>query len=300
MSDIKKKILSTKNIQKITKAMQAVAASKMKKSQKKAFNGRPFAIETLKLLRNISKHTKESHFLFQEPSKIKSVCCLVITTDRGLCGGLNANVFNLTEKYVKEKKQEGVDVNLLVFGEKGKGFFKKRGYSLVDSSDVASLIDNEIFLSDVNPIAKAVIKDYLEKKYDLIRIIYSSFVSTFQQDAINQQVLPIKIEEIQKVINKYLDSEKEEINVNSYSHYFYKIEPTEKETLNILLNNLIKIFLYQSFIESRASEHSARMIAMKNASDNAGDIIKKLNLSYNKFRQAKITQEIAEISASSM
>lgn len=294
MSDIQKKISSTKNIQKITKAMQTVAASKMKKSQKKAFDGRPFAIEMLKLLRNISEHTKENHFLLQESKEVKKICCLIITTNKGLCGGLNANVVNLTEKYIKEKEQEGKEVDLLVFGKKGKNFFNNRHHNLIENTN---LINDEIFLSDVRPIAETIIQCYLEKKYDLIRIIYSGFVSTFQQDAVNQQVLPIKIDKVQKIINKYLTEEEIENSKNNHKTYFYKIEPTEKETLDVLLDNLIRVFLYQAFVESRASEHSARMMAMKNASDNADDVIKNLNLKYNKFRQAKITQEIAEISS---
>ncbi len=300
MSDIQKKISSTKNIQKITKAMQTVAASKMKKSQKKAIDGRPFAIETLKLLRNISEHTKKSHFLLREPKEEKKICCLVVTTDKGLCGGLNANIFNLTEKYIQEKKQKGVNVDLLVFGKKGRNFFKMRDYNLIDNLKITDLISDEIFLSDIRPIAKTIIKCFSEKKYNSIKIIYSRFISTFQQDAVNQQVLPIKIDKVQKIINKYLTKEEIQNSKNNYRYYLYKIEPTEKETLDVLLDNLIRVFLYQAFIESRASEHSARMMAMKNASDNANDVIKNLNLKYNKFRQAKITQEIAEISASAI
>lgn len=300
MSDIKKKISSTKNIQKITKAMQTVAASKMKKSQNKAIGGQPFAVEMLKLLRNVSEHIKKSHLLLQEPKEIKRICCLVITTDKGLCGGLNTNVFNLTEKYVQNKKQNGIETDLLVFGKKGRNFFKRRNYNLIDNPEITNLIGDEIFLSDIRPIAKTIIKYFSEKKYNSVKIIYSRFVSTFQQDAVNQQILPIRIDKIQEIINKYLSREEIENSQNNHKRYFYKVEPDEEKTLDVLLDNLIRFFLYQTFIENRASEHSARMMAMKNASDNANDVIKNLNLKYNKFRQAKITQEIAEISASAI
>lgn len=272
----------------------------MKRSQEKALSGRPFALESLKLLRNISEHTRKNHLLFQKPKTIKRICCLVVTTNKGLCGGLNANVFSLAEKYIQKQKQLGRKIDLMVFGKKGEDFFKKREYCLLENK---YLVGDEIFLSDIRPVAKDIIKWFLEKKYDSVQIIYSDFLSTFQQEAVKRQILPVEVGKIEEIIQKYLKNVQNQAKVdksNRKHYYRYKIEPSEKDVLDVLFDNLIRIFLYQAFVESRASEHSARMMAMKNASDNADEIIKKLNLEYNKIRQSKITQEIAEVSAAAL
>ena len=292
---IRRQIQSTKNTSQITKAMEMVSAAKMRKSQEAALMARPYAEAALHILENVSESIEPRKHILLERREIKNICLFVVTSDKGLCGGLNSGVIKEAAKIIKENEKRGRKVSVVAIGKKAESYFRKAKNNLVA---VFNGIGDSVELKETLPISKLLINDFRDKKFDKVMAVYTNFVSTLKQDTRIKTILPITrrsleetIEEIEGIVPKNSKSG------NGNNNLEYKFEPSSNEVLCKLLPNLIEIQSYHIILESNASEHSSRMVAMKTATDSARDMLEDLNLSYNYIRQQKITQEISEISA---
>lgn len=278
--EIKTKIASVKSTQKITKAMEMVAASKMRKTQERMSSSRPYSTAMLKVISHIAKGDIEYAHPFLVEREIKKVGLLVVSTDRGLCGGLNVNLFKTALKEIKAWKDQKVDVELALLGAKGIGFFKNLGVSI--RGQISGMGDTPS-VEQVIGIANTMLDRYMQGEYDAIYVIYNKFVNTMSQKPIAQQLIPLPT----------LNNDDLDTNVN----WDYIYEPSSKYLLDKLLVRYVESQVYQAVVENLASEQAARMVAMKSATDNAGNLINDLELVYNKARQASITNELNEIVA---
>jgi len=274
--EIRTKIGSIKNTQKITSAMQMVAASKMRKAQEKMHAARPYADK----IRHVISHIAAAHSEYQHPylseREVKRVGIIVISSDRGLCGGLNVNLFKETMRKMEALNNDSIESDLCTIGSKGASFFRRFKNGLV--AEVGHLGDQPS-LSDLIGTVKVMLDAFADGTIDQIFISYNRFVNTMTQEPTVEQLVPI------------VRSEEKELQ-----HYWdYLYEPESKSVLDGLMKRYIESLVYQGVVENNASEQAARMIAMKSATDNAGDLINELQLIYNKARQAAITQEISEI-----
>ena len=274
--EIKGKIGSIKNTQKITSAMEMVAASKMKKAQERMASGRPYAQSMLKVIGHIANGSLEYRHPYLEEREVKNVGYIVISTDRGLCGGLNTNEFKLVTQKVREHKESDVGVNFAVLGSKACAFFGRFGGNVMAAE---SGLGDKPSASDVVGIVRVMLNAYDEGKLDKIFLVYNDFVNTMTQTPVINQLLPLPKSEDKALKHRW--------------DYIY--EPDPKEILEQLMVRYIESQVYQGVVENVASEQAARMVAMKAATDNAGNLIDDLQLVYNKARQAAITQEISEI-----
>jgi len=309
--DIKRRMRSIKNTQQITLAMEAVSASKMRRSQEYALSARPYAENALRLLSNVSEKTdKELHPLLESPLNEftkeikknlgKKVCLMVISSDKGLCGGYNNNVFRAANKYIIEHRNENPDddIDIITVGKKTKRYFEFQKKPIM--SEFVGFGDY-IRLEQTLPLAQKIIKTYLEKKYSFIMCAYTDFVSTLKQEVAIRQILPITKIGIEKIVQEIGPASDKDVTLNVTNNrtqrnvYEYKFEPSPKKVLDQLLPLLVEIQVHHMILESNASEHSARMVAMKNASENAQNILGELTLFYNKARQTSITREISEV-----
>lgn len=275
--EIRTKITSVKSTQKITKAMEMVAASKMRKAQDRMKASRPYSDKIRNIIRHVaSANTEYKHPFLIGRDAVKRVGYVVISTDRGLCGGLNNNLFRLLVKELKQWRDQDVGIDLTLIGRKGTGFFKRLGLPVI--SQVEGLGDTP-HLNDLLGTVQAALQAYQEAQIDRLFLVQNRFVNTMTQKPEIVQLLPVP------------PSENE--GLEHYWDYIY--EPDAKEILDNLLMRYIESLVYQAVIENVACEMAARMVAMKSATDNAGNLIKELQLIYNKARQAAITQEISEI-----
>ncbi len=285
--DIRRRIKSVGSTQKITKAMELVAASKMRRAVQQALATRAYAQAAWDVLTNVSVSTdRELHPLLTE-RPVKRVAMIVVTSDRGLAGGLNTNV---VRKALEAIKNEGKEVDVISLGSKGADGLRRAGANLVAAFQNPHAHPT---VSDLAPIVKIAVDDFTTAKYDKVLVAYTDFVSTLNQKARVQQVLPIRKEELKQVLDDVspdLGEAKPFINP-------YLFEPSPDAVLEKMLRNLVESQIYQVVLESLASEHAARMVAMRNANEAAEELIEDLNLTYNQARQAGITREIAEISA---
>ena len=274
--EIRTKIKSIQNTQKITKAMEMVAASKMRRAQDRMNAARPYAIK----IRNVVSHLAHAHPEYRHPYTIerdaKRVGFIIISSDRGLCGGLNVNLFRATVQAMQEWQEHGAEMDFSVIGSKGLGFFKRLGANIVSE---ASHIGDRPALTDLIGAIKIMLDAYGEGRIDRLFIVHNDFVNTMTQSPMVVQLLPL------------VPSDEDQLK----RHWDYIYEPDSQDVLDVLLDRYIESLVYQGVVENIACEQSARMVAMKSASDNAGDLIGELQLVYNKARQAAITQEISEI-----
>lgn len=308
---IQRRIKSVKNTGKITKAMEMVAAAKMRKAVEAALNTRTYATLAWDLLVNLSKTQKEAQPLL-ETRPVKKLLVILVTSNRGLCGSFNSNIIkktaaqladpiNISRHRIGGKKIEPsskIEVDVIGVGKKGARFAKKMGYNLIASY---SEISDTPKLEDSLPISKMAIDEFKNKNYDKIVVAYTDYKSTILQMAKLRQVLPVSEFDLEKMIDELGGKggsgmgKGESGKTDELSDYVF--EPSKDEVLKIILPRLVETQVFQAMLESSASEHSARMMAMRNASDAAGDMIKDLTLTFNKARQAGITQEIAEIAS---
>jgi F-type H+-transporting ATPase subunit gamma len=289
---IRRQIQSTKNTSQITKAMEMVAASKMKKSQQAAMMARPYAEAALGILQSVSESVEPRRHTLLENRDVKNLCLLVVTSDKGLCGGLNSNILREARKIMEENKDRNIAI--IAIGKKAENYFKKTK----NISAVFSAIGDTVELRETIPISKLLIKDFIEQKYDKIIAVYTNFISTLKQDVKIKKLLPITRRSLEETIEEIEDMAKDEVlEEKNNNNMEYKFEPSVEKVLCDLLPNLIETQVYHIVLESNASEHSARMVAMKSATDNALEMLDDLKLTYNYIRQQKITQEMSEISA---
>ena len=279
--EIRTKIKSVQNTRKITKAMEMVAASKMRKAQERMRRARPYGDK----IRNIAAHLAHANPEYRHPFLVKregvnGMGLIVITSDKGLCGGLNTNALRLTLNKLKEWQGEGRDMLLTALGNKGFGFLQRFGGNIV--SHVVGLGDTPHLEKLIGPL-KVQIDAYNAGRIGALYIVYTRFINTMKQEPVIEQLLPLPSERLQP------DSRATRAN------WDYIYEPDAKAVLDQLLQRYLEAILYQSLAENIASEQSARMVAMKSASDNASSVIDELTLVYNKTRQAAITKELSEI-----
>lgn len=276
--EIRGKIKSIKNTQKITKAMEMVAASKMRKAQDRMTASRPYAEK----MRNVIAHLSQAHAEIKHPfmieREIKRVGYIVVTSDRGLCGGLNVNLFKKTVADMKAHHEKGVEIDVVPVGRKAVDYFKRQNANIVAQ---ASQLGDSPHITDLIGSVKVMLDAFTAGKIDALYLVSNEFVNTMTQQAGVQQLLPVS------------GTDDDELK----HHWDYIYEPDSKEILDGLLMRFVESQVYQGVVENIACEMSARMIAMKAATDNAGDIIGNLETMYNKARQAAITQEISEIVA---
>jgi len=279
--EIRGKIKSVENTKKITKAMEMVAASKMRKAQDRMRSARPYSDK----IRNIAAHLAQANPEYTHPFLVKqdsakAVGVIVVTTDKGLCGGMNTNVLRLVTNKVRDLEGEGKKVEAVAIGNKGLGFLNRIGARVV--SQAVQLGDTPHLEKLIGPV-KVLLDAYQEGKLDAVYLFYTKFINTMKQEPMLDQLLP-------------LSSDRMEADRNAHS-WDYIYEPDAQSVIDELLVRYVEALIYQAVAENMASEQSARMVAMKAASDNAGNVISELKLVYNKTRQAAITKELSEIVA---
>ena len=282
--EIRGKIKSVENTKKITKAMEMVAASKMRKAQDRMRRARPYADK----VRSIAAHLAEANPEFTHPFMIahddaKAVGFIVVTTDKGLCGGLNTNVLRAVTARIRELHGQGVEAQAVAIGNKGLGFLSRIG---------AKVLANAVHLGDaphveklIGPV-KVLLDAYADGKLKAVYLCYTRFINTMKQEPLVEQLLPLSVERMHQT--------EEEKKACAWDYLY---EPDAQSVIEYLMVRYVEALVYQAVAENMASEQSARMVAMKAATDNAGSVIDELKLVYNKTRQAAITKELSEIVA---
>ena len=278
--EIRDQISSVKSTQKITKAMEMVAASKMRKAQDRMLAARPYAQKIRSVVAHIAKANLEYKHPFTLEREVKRVGYIVVSSDRGLCGGLNMNVFRKTMSDMADWDAKNVEIDVATIGSKALAYFRRAGGNVISE---ASSYGDQPNLSDLLGAITSMLNAYEEGNIDRLYLVSNEFVNTMTQSANALQLFPIQA------------NEESTAEVPALFDYIY--EPEAKPILDTVLKRYIESQIYQAVVENVACEQSARMVAMKSASDNAGDLIGELELVYNKARQAAITQEISEIVA---
>ncbi|TJY59733.1 F0F1 ATP synthase subunit gamma [Sinimarinibacterium sp. CAU 1509] len=274
--EIRTKIKSVKNTQKITRAMEKVAMSKMRKAQDRMSAARPYAEKIRRTLGHLAQANLEYKHPFTVEREVKRVVYLIVSSDRGLCGGLNMNAFRTTVREVREWRAKGVEVDFALIGGKAISFFRRMGGKVLATS---SQLGDRPHLEQLLGVIKVMTDAYRDGSVDRVLIVSNQFVNTMTQKATPMQLLPLEPVKSEGLLE----------------HWDYIYEPASNELMDSVLMRYIESQVYQAVIENAACEQSARMVAMKSASDNAGKIIGQLELAYNKARQANITKELAEI-----
>ena len=275
--EIRMKIKSVQNTRKITKAMEMVAASKMRKAQERMRMARPYGEK----IRNVAAHISRANTEYRHPylvsrDTVKKVGIIIITTDKGLCGGLNTNIQRLALARMKEWESQGESFEVCCIGQKGLGFMQRLGANIV--SNVVQMGDKPNMEKLIGAV-KVMLDGYTEDRFDRLLVFYTKFLNTMKQEPVMEQLLPLSGEQIGAPTGSW--------------DYIY--EPDPKAVLDQVLQRYVEALIYQAVTENMSSEQSARMVAMKSASDNAGSVIDELTLIYNKSRQAAITKELSEI-----
>ena len=284
--EIRTKIKSVQNTRKITKAMEMVAASKMRKAQERMRASRPYLERVFDIAMHIARaNTEYRHPFLTRRAAVKRVGAIVVTTDKGLCGGLNTNILRLVLNQHKDWKAKGIDVDYVAIGGKGLGFLQRLGGDIVSS--VVQLGDRPNMERLVGPI-KVLLDRHIAGEVDEVWVFYTSFVNTMKQEPRGGRIVPIP----QQFRTPSGEVRKVETQSGAWDYIY---EPSAQELLDGMMRRYIESVVYQMLAENMASEQSARMVAMKAATDNAGKIINELQLIYNKSRQAAITKELSEI-----
>ena len=275
--EIRTKIKSVQNTRKITKAMEMVSASKMRRAQERMRNARPYGEKIRNLAAHISHANPEYHHPYLiDHDVVKGVGIIIITTDKGLCGGLNTNIQRMAMMQMKQWEAEGEKMELCCIGNKGFGFMQRLGAKVVSH---ATQLGDRPQMDQLIGAIKVMLDGYIANRFDRVLIFYTKFINTMKQEPVMEQLLPLSGQRLGSPEGTW--------------DYIY--EPDAKVVLDQALTRYIETIIYQALSENMASEQSARMVAMKAASDNAGSVIDELTLVYNKARQAAITKELSEI-----
>ncbi|HWA13937.1 MAG TPA: F0F1 ATP synthase subunit gamma [Burkholderiales bacterium] len=277
--EIRTKIKSVQNTRKITKAMEMVAASKMRKAQERMRAARPYGEK----IRNVAAHISHANPEYRHPflverDSVKRVGIIVVTTDKGLCGGLNTNVLRMVLNQYKQWQAEGEEIDVCCIGNKGLGFMQRLGANIVSQ---ATGLGDRPRLENLIGAVKLMLDGYTQDRFDRVVLFYTRFLNTMKQEPVMEQLLPLSGDRLGSPEGSW--------------DYIY--EPDAKVVLDQVLTRYVEAVIFQAVSENMASEQSARMVAMKSASDNAGKLIEELTLVYNKSRQASITKELSEIVA---
>ena len=292
LKQIKNKIVATKKTGKVTKAMESVSAVKMRKSQERAFLSRPYVLGAVSILERLIAGTRDTaHPLLSERAG-ERVLAVIVTSDKGLAGSVNSAVLKQAERLFKAE----LAVDVIAFGRKAVEFSRREGKTLI--AEFTNVADG-VTLADVEAAANLLLTTYTEGSYKEAVIIHQNFISTFEQAPTLRHVLPLRAESVHQIaldiaprVGKYSDRVGTTATPQEYT-----IEPSAEVVLGILIPQLVQVVLYHALLESKASEHSARMVAMKNATDKSKEVVKALTIKFNKQRQAAITAEVSEITA---
>ncbi len=299
LKEVKNKIRSIKKIHQVTKAMEAVSAAKMRRSQFAAIEARPFALAAIGVLRRlVHRGVAQTHPLVQDRNVIGRVLVVVVTSDRGLAGALNGGVLRVVYSHLRKKGLTNETVDILAIGKKGYEHFSRKGFTVIDHVERWG---EGVTTEDPDTLARRLIAEYRAHTYDRVYVAYSNFISTFNQEPVVRRMLPISFGALEEVIEGIVPSRGK---YSEYTHIAlregdceYVFEPSPSVVLDELLPYLLGVVLHHAVLEANASEHSARMVAMKSASDRARDIAKELTLAFNKERQSAITAEVSEITS---
>ena len=282
--EIRGKIKSVENTRKITKAMEMVAASKMRKAQERMRAARPYSEKIRNIASNLGKANPEYTHVFMRTNQAKTTGFIVVTTDKGLCGGMNTNVLRGVTSKLKDLQAAGMGVSAVAIGNKGLGFLNRVGATVV--SHATQLGDTPHLEKLIGPV-KVLLDAYSKGEVNAVYLCYTKFINTMKQEAVVQQLLPLSADDMQA-----------QTAASGTQHgWDYIYEPDAQSVIDDLLMRYVEALVYQAVAENMASEQSARMVAMKAATDNAGSVIGELKLIYNKTRQAAITKELSEIVA---
>ncbi len=292
LKQIKNKIIATKKTGQVTKAMESVSAVKMRKSQERAFLGRPYVHAAMRILGRMARADHGMQHPLTTVRTAGGVLAVIVTSDKGLAGSVNSAVLKQAEKLFRDHDH----VDVIAIGRKALEFAQREKKTLLGEY---TNVSDGVTLEDIYNLSQKVLEAYRVGSYQKVVVIYQNFVSTFEQTPVVRQVLPVVPEEINDVMRgiKPRTGRFSDDRLESEKFAPYKVEPSPEEVLNTLIPQLVQIMLYHALLESKASEHSARMVAMKNATDKSKEVIKSLTVKFNKQRQAKITAEISEITA---
>jgi F-type H+-transporting ATPase subunit gamma len=305
--DIQRRIKSVGNTQKITRAMEMVSAAKMRKAVASVLAIRPYAHAAWSVLTNLSRAFSENKSGLLEVREVKKVLAIAVTSNRGLCGAFNSQIAKKIKDEIAnpeklkvnrigrkkiESKVEKIEIDFVTIGKKGENVVRRAGKEIIASFNDLSYLPK---IDDVRTVGKLVIQDYLEKKYDKVVIFYTDYASAMSQTAKVRQLLPISKIDLEKQIAE-MDVMAKEYGLDAPKQE-YKVEPNPDLVLEYIFPRLIDMQIYHAILESNASKESSRMMAMRNATDAAGEMRDDLTFVFNQIRQGKITQEIAEISA---
>ena len=294
LKDIKNKIKSTDRTRKVTKAMEMVSAVKMRKSQVRAISGRPYASAAFSVLERMSVSLSTVKHPLTEKRPVSRFALVVVTSDKGLCGVLNSAVLKAAAARVAEIGLPKDAVSVYAFGRKGAEYFERRGYAVVERFEN---ISDGIEAGDLAKISNDLAESFAGKTYDRVDVVYTNFKSTFEQQAIAHTVLPLSLDTLEDMVTGIIPEKGKfsEARRDPSGPPFYTVEPSPEAVVDGLIARLVGILFYHALLESKASEHSARMVAMKNASDKSLERSKSLTRTFNKARQAMITREVSEI-----
>lgn len=285
--EIRRRIKSVKNISQVTRAMQMVAASRMRRAQERALASRPYAAKAWEILTGLAAqrgNVEQLHPLLTRRDEIRNIAIILITADRGLAGAYNSNILRTTSRFMREQNKE--TASLITVGRKGRDLMVRYGRKVIaDFTDMPPLPSS----LDIAPITRLAVDGFLGGEFDEVYLAYTDFINTLNQEPTIRLLLPIRAGHVEsKVLSEYLTSSEA-----VPSEYIY--EPNPAALLDTLLPRFTELQIYQAILESRASEESARMVAMRNATDNAKELIGDLTLTYNKVRQDAITKEMLDI-----
>lgn len=291
LKDIKNKIKATERMHKVTRAMEAVSAVKMRKTQSAALSGRAYARAAVSILSRLSATRHITGHPLAEHRGGTRVALIIITSDKGLAGALNSGVLKRAVEALEGRKKE--DVVVYAYGRKGEEYFARRGYEIRRAMENKT---DDVPLSVMEELSREVTKGFLSGEYDKVVAVYSAFKSTFEQIPTWRRILPLSLSALTEIVEDITPakgkwSEPPVLEAPAS----YEVEPSEEEVLDVLVPRLVAVALYHMLLEAKASEHSARMVAMKGASDNSKKVADDLTRKFNKVRQAAITREVSEI-----
>ena len=295
LKQVKNKIIATKKTGQVTKAMESVSAVKMRKAQERAFAGRPYVHAAMRILARLSESQEGlSHPFTTKRDATKRTLVVIVTSDKGLAGSVNSAVLKRMSEIQAERPDHTFDV--IPFGRKALEFARREGLAVKGEY---TNVSDDIVLSDITKITKLIFDSFRANEYDNVEVLYQNFVSTFEQAPSHRKVLPLDPGEIMYILDgiRPKHGRFSDFTLLEDRHISYQVEPSTQEVLDGLIPQLIEIMVYHALLESKASEHSARMVAMKNATDKSKEVIKALTIEYNKARQASITAEVSEITA---
>lgn len=292
LKQIKNKIIATKKTGQVTKAMESVSAVKMRKSQERAFMSRPYVHAALNIMTRVTHTAQDVEHPLTLPRHTGGVLLVIVTSDKGLAGSVNSAVLKQAEKIF----HENILVDVIAIGRKALEFAQREKKTVLSSY---TNVSDSVTVKDVEAMTMQIIQAFADTKYQKVTVVYQNFISTFEQTPVVRQILPISVPDIHDMmrgikpkVGMYSDN-----RLAQKKAVQYKIEPSVEAVLSALIPQLVEIVLYHALLESKASEHSSRMVAMKNATDKSKEVVKALTIKFNNKRQAAITAEVSEITA---